>query len=278
MSYLKHLFFIIFLTLFSIDLGADVPKPWQMGLQDPATPVMESLYDFHNYLLIVVFVITIFVFALMGYVLYRFSHKRNPVPSKTSHNTMIEVVWTLVPCIILGILAVPSFKLLYYQEIMPKCDLTLKVVGYQWYWHYDYPDDEFGFDSYIKKDEELDIANGDIRLLSVDNQVVLPIKTNVRVQITAADVIHSWAVPSFGVKKDAVPGRLNEIWINIQKPGVYYGQCSELCGANHGFMPIVVKAVERNEYEEWLKDAKAKFAKNNNGKNFAVNSLRVEEG
>ena len=255
----KLLFFVICsVWCLGIDVYASSPKPWQIWTQDAATPVMAEMTLFHGFLLIVITVILVFVFCLLGYVLFKFSAKRNKTPSSTSHNTILEVVWTLIPCFILIIIAVPSFKLLYYSEIIPKSDLTLKVVGHQWYWSYEYPDHSISFDSNIIQDE--DLKSDDIRLLSVDNKVVLPIDTTVRIQVTASDVIHSWAVPAFGIKKDAVPGRLNEMWVNIKKVGVYYGQCSELCGINHGFMPIVVEAVSMGDFKKWLNNAKKEFS------------------
>ncbi len=232
------------------------PVKWQIGLQEAATPVMENVYHFHNFMMVIMCAIVAFVSILLVYVLVRFSKKNNPIPTKTSHNTLIEVVWTVIPLIIVGIIAVPSIKLLSYEEIIPESDMTIKVVGSQWYWSYEYVDhDNISFDSNIK----YDVAPGELRLFEVDNRLVVPIDTNIRVQITGADVIHSWAIPAFGIKKDAIPGRLNETWMKITKPGVYYGQCSELCGVLHGFMPIVVEAVPKEEFEKWLKHAKEKF-------------------
>ena len=254
------LFFCLMLcSLFGV--AHAVPVQWQMGTQEAVTPVMEKLVEFHNFLLYLIFGISIFVLALLIYVIFRFHHKKNPIPSKCSHNTTIEVVWTVVPLIIVGMILVPSIKILYYEEVIPESEMTLKVVGHQWYWHYDYEGADGGaisFDSYIKPDS--DLKDDEYRLLEVDNRVFLPVDTNIRVLITGADVIHSWAVPPFGVKVDAVPGRLNETWVNIKKEGVYYGQCSELCGVNHGFMSIAVEAVSKDKFDKWYKEAKKKFA------------------
>jgi cytochrome c oxidase subunit II len=234
--------------------------PWQMGMQPAATSIMHRVSGFHDLLLWMCVLIVAFVFALLAYACWRFSEKRNPVPSRRSHNTLLEVVWTAVPVLILVIIAIPSFKLLYYMDVVPETELTIKAVGHQWYWSYEYPDNgNFTFDAYM-------IAQGDLtadqlRLLETDNRIVVPVRTNIRIQTTAVDVLHSWAVPQFGVKVDAVPGRLNQLWINVDEPGTYYGQCSELCGVNHGFMPITVQAVERPEFDAWVAEAKTKFAR-----------------
>ena len=231
-------------------------KPWQLGFQDPVTPVMERLYGMHSFLLIVITVITIFVSMVMGYIIIRFRRKANPVPSKTTHNTMLEIIWTTIPIIILVIIAIPSLRLHYYMQHVVEPEMTLKVVGYQWYWHYEYPDQGgFGFDSYIKKGD--DLKGGDHRLLAVDNRVVVPVDTTVKVLVTGADVIHSWAVPAFGVKRDGVPGRLNETWFKATKIGTYFGQCSELCGVGHGFMPIVVDVVSKEDFAKWAQAKKS---------------------
>lgn len=236
-------------------------QPWQLGMRPAASPVQERIFTFHHYMLILITVVSIFVLALMIYVCIRFSEKNNPTPSKTSHNTMIEVIWTLVPVLILLAVVVPSFRLLYFMdksEIEGQADMTLKIVGYQWYWNYEYPDAGFSFDSYLVR--EPDLKEGELRLLTVDNPVVVPVGKKIRVQMTGGDVIHSWAMPNFGVKMDAVPGHLNETWFQADKIGTYYGQCSELCGRDHGFMPIVVHVVSEEDYEAWLAQAKDKFA------------------
>lgn len=233
---------------------AEAPKPWQMGFQEAASPAMRELTVFHGHLLYMVYGVSIFVMLLLAYVVIRFNAKRNPVPSTTTHNTWLEVIWTLVPTIIVVIIAIPSLRVLYKVDRVPESEMTLKVIGYQWYWGYQYPDQDVAFESNYIQDK--DIKSGQVRLLSVDKPVVVPVDTTIRVQITAADVIHSWAVPALGVKKDAVPGRLNETWMRVDKPGVYYGQCSELCGAGHGFMPIEIHAVSKPEFEEWVKQHK----------------------
>ncbi len=236
------------------------PLPWQMNLQDAATAIMEQVIGFHNLLLIIITLICIFVFALIGYVLYRFREDRNPVPSRRSHHTLLEVIWTAVPVLILVIIAVPSFKLLYYMDVVPETEFRIKAIGNQWYWTYEYPDQgNFTFDALMKADEEL--AEGEPRLLATDNQVVVPVDTKIRLQVTASDVIHSWAVPAFGIKIDAIPGRLNEAWFEAKETGVFYGQCSELCGRLHGFMPIAVKVVSKEEFAAWVEKAKQEFAK-----------------
>lgn len=225
---------------------------WQLGMQTPASPVMEQLYEKHNFLLWIISIITLFVLVVMTYICLRFNRKANPVPSKTTHHTMLEVIWTAIPILILVVIAIPSLRLHYYMERLTDPGMTLKVVGYQWYWHYDYPDQGgFGYDSYIKKGA--DLKPGDVRQLAVDNPVVVPVNTKVRVIMTGADVIHSWAVPAFGMKRDAVPGRLNETWFEANKIGTFYGQCSQLCGVGHGFMPIEVKVVSKEDFDAWVK-------------------------
>lgn len=233
--------------------------PWQLGLQDAFSPVAHDMHDFHNLLLVIITAISIFVLLLLIYVVVRFNRKANPTPSKTSHNTIIEIVWTVVPIMILIAIAVPSFNLLYKADRIENADMTLKAIGYQWYWGYEYVDeDELAFEAVMLEDDEL--KEGQPRLLATDNIIVLPIDTNIRLLVTAEDVLHSWAMPAFGVKLDAVPGRLNETWMRIEKEGMYYGQCSELCGARHGFMPIAVKAVSKEDYKKWLVEAKKEFA------------------
>lgn len=241
--------------------GLGMAKPWQLHFQEAVTPVMERLVPLHDGLTILAVVISVAVLALLLFVVLRFNAKSNPVPSKTTHNTLIEVVWTVVPILILIGIAIPSINLHYYMAENPKPDMTLKVVGYQWYWHYEYPDNGgFGFDSYMV--EEKDLKEGQPRLLTVDNEVVVPVDTTVLVQMTGGDVIHSWAVPAFGLKKDAMPGRLNETWFRAEKIGLYYGQCSELCGIKHGFMPIAVRVVSKEDFAKWVEEAKQKFAAN----------------
>lgn len=241
--------------------GEGQPDPWQFGFQEAFSPVAHRMHDFHNLLLWIITIITVFVLLLMIYVVIRFNRKANPTPSKTSHNTMIEVIWTVAPVLILIVIAIPSFSLLYYGDRVEKADMTLKAIGYQWYWGYEYVDEDgLAFDAVMVEEE--DLKPGQPRLLTADNMVVLPVDTNIRLLVTAEDVLHSWAMPAFGVKMDAVPGRLNETWVRIEKEGMYYGQCSELCGARHGFMPIAIKAVSKEEYKAWLVKAKEQFASN----------------
>jgi cytochrome c oxidase subunit II len=232
------------------------PKPWEMTLQEAATPVMENIISFHNLLLVIITVITLFVLALLVIVVVKFNAKTNPVPSRTTHNTLIEVAWTLIPVLILVAIAVPSFRLLFQQLDLPKADLTVKVTGKQWYWSYAYPDNgKFEFDSLMAADKQP-------RLLGVDNEMVVPVNKVIRVQTTGADVIHAFAVPSFGIKIDSIPGRLNETWFKATKVGMYYGQCSELCGKDHAFMPIAVRVVTDQEFASWVEAAKKKYATN----------------
>ena len=240
------------------------PQPWQMDLQAPATPVMTQVANFHGLLLWIISAIVVFVAALLAYACWRFRESRNPTPSRRSHNTLLEVVWTAVPVLLLLIIAIPSFKLLYFMETVPQTDMTLKAIGRQWYWSYVYPDHgNFTFDSYMIADG--DLQPGQLRLLETDNRVVVPVQTNVRVQTTASDVLHSWAMPQFGVKVDAVPGRLNELWFRVDEPGTYYGQCSEICGANHPFMPITIEAMSKEAFEAWVADAQQRFARVDDG-------------
>lgn len=238
--------------------NADYPRPWQMTFQEAVTPVMQTIQKMHFDIMIVLFMIVIVVLVLLLFVSVRFHHRMNPVPNKFSHNVAVEVVWTTIPIIIVSFIAFFTFKALRYTETIPQEELTIKVVGYQWYWNYSYPDQGIAFDSYIIKDA--DLQPGQKRLLEVDNRIVIPENTVVKFIITAADVIHSFAVPAFGLKMDAVPGRVNETWAQVTKPGVYYGQCSELCGVNHGFMPIAIEVVSKEKFQEWLSAAKIKHA------------------
>ncbi|MFT5540200.1 MAG: cytochrome c oxidase subunit 2 [Alphaproteobacteria bacterium] len=230
---------------------AQVAKPWQKNFQDAATPVAQQIHDFHDVLLILTSVITVFVLLLLIYVVVRFNAKANPTPTRTTHNTLVEVAWTVVPIMILVGIAIPSFKLLYFQDRTAKPEMTLKVTGHQWYWSYEYPDHgKIAFDSLMVPDDQL--KPGQYRLLEVDNRVVVPVNTNVRVLVTASDVLHAWAVPAFGVKMDTVPGRLNETWFRVTRTGTFYGQCSELCGVNHGFMPIAIDVVSKADFAKWV--------------------------
>ena len=230
------------------------PAPWEFKLQEAASPVMENITWFHNYLTALIFVITLFVLALLAIVVVKFNAKANPVPSRTTHNTLIEVAWTLIPVLILVSIAVPSFRLLFLQLDIPKSDVTIKATGNQWNWTYTYPDDKIEYTSIILSEEDRAKLNPPPpRLLGVDHAIVVPVNKVIRVQTTGADVIHSFAMPAFGIKIDAIPGRLNETWFTATKLGVYYGQCSELCGKNHAFMPIVVKVVNDKDYDDWKK-------------------------
>lgn len=230
------------------------PSPWEYTLQPAASPVMENITWFHNFLLWIITAITIFVAILLAIVALKFNVRANPVPSKTTHNTLIEVVWTIVPVLILVCIAVPSFRLLFQELDVPKADLTIKATGKQWYWSYSYPDNgKFEFDSLM-------VADKAPRLLGVDNEVVVPVNKIIRVQTTAADVIHSFAIPAFGIKIDAIPGRLNETWFKATKEGMYYGQCSELCGKDHAFMPIAIRVVSDTDFTTWVEAAKKKYA------------------
>jgi cytochrome c oxidase subunit II len=230
------------------------PAPWAMTLSASASPVMDSIRHFHNGLQIVITVITLFVMALLLIVIVRFNSSSNRVPSRTTHNTMIEVAWTLIPVLILVSIAVPSFRLLFEELDIPKPDMTVKVTGKQWYWSYAYPDNgNFEFDSMLAEDKKP-------RMLGVDNELVVPMNKVVRVEVTGADVIHSFGIPSFGIKIDAIPGRLNETWFKATKTGMFYGQCSELCGRDHAFMPIAVRVVSDQDFATWVESAKKKFA------------------
>lgn len=239
--------------------GEGQPSPWELGMQNAATPVMEDIVWFHNFLLWIVTGIAGFVLLLLLIIIVRFNARANPTPSRTTHNTFLEVAWTLIPVCILLVIAVPSFRLLFFQLNTPPADLTVKATGKQWFWTYTYPDNgNLEFDSLLLQDKERKADQP--RLLSVDNELVVPVNKIVRVQVTGADVIHSFAVPSFGIKIDAIPGRLNETWFKAEREGMYYGQCSELCGKDHAFMPIAVHVVSEEAFTAWLADAKKKFA------------------
>ncbi|OPZ00424.1 cytochrome c oxidase subunit II [Bradyrhizobium sacchari] len=230
------------------------PAPWEWTLQQSGSPVMDNIVWFHNFLFVLIALITLFVLALLVIVVIKFNARANPVPSRTTHNTLIEVVWTLVPVLILVGIAVPSFRLLFLELDVPKADLTIKATGKQWYWSYAYPDNgKFEFDSLMAQDKQP-------RLLGVDNEMVVPVNKVIRVQVTGADVIHAFALPAFGVKIDAIPGRLNETWFKAAKTGMFYGQCSELCGKDHAFMPIAIRVVSDQEFASWVETAKKKFA------------------
>tara|TARA_B100002019_G_scaffold225858_1_gene198878 strand:+ start:689 stop:1540 length:852 start_codon:yes stop_codon:yes gene_type:complete len=238
------------------------PKDWQITFQEAASENMTMITDFNNFLLILMTAISVFVLGLMLYVMVRFNARANPEPSTTTHNTLVEVVWTVVPIVILVVIAIPSFRLLYFQRDIPEADMTVKAVGYQWYWGYEYPDHgDFAFDSLMLSEEE----RGDQpRLLATDTAMVVPVDTTVRVIVTAADVLHAFAMPAFGLKMDAVPGRLNETWFKAEKTGTYYGQCSELCGIRHAFMPIRIEVVSKADFALWVEEAQNEYAEIDN--------------
>ena len=247
-------FLLAVLAIFAPALAyADgIARPWQLNFQEPASTVMEKLAWLHDdFLMYIITTITVFVMLLMAWIVIRYNAKSNPVPSKTTHNVPLEIIWTVIPILVLVAIAIPSVRVHNFMEQEVEGGITLKVTGYQWYWGYEYPDNGgINFESRIIADK--DLKAGEPRLLSVDNPIVIPVNTKVRVQTTAADVIHAWAVPAFGVKRDAVPGRLNETWFEATKEGRYYGQCSELCGVNHGFMPIVVDVVSKEKFDAWV--------------------------
>nr|YP_009002113.1 cytochrome c oxidase subunit 2 [Sporolithon durum]AGU16678.1 cytochrome c oxidase subunit 2 [Sporolithon durum] len=248
------LFFIT--TLFPTIVLSDAPEKWQLGFQDPATPIMEGIINLHHDLMFFICVISIFVSWMLGRTLWYFNFNRNLIPSTLTHGTLIEMVWTVTPAFILLIIAIPSFSLLYAMDEVISPAITIKTLGRQWYWSYEYSDysDEQGnsieFDSYMIPEEDLEL--GQLRLLEVDNRMVIPINTHIRVIVSAADVLHSWAIPSLGIKCDAIPGRLNQASLFVKREGLYYGQCSEICGINHGFMPIVVEVVSLKNYVTWI--------------------------
>jgi cytochrome c oxidase subunit II len=261
--FLGPLFALIGLAMGSGEAIAAQPEPWQLNFQPAASPVMERVASLHDLLLWIITLISIFVLALLVFACLRFRASRNARPSRRTHHTLLEIAWTAVPVLILVVIAIPSFKLLYFMDRIPEPEMTLKAVGHQWYWSYEYPDDgNFTFDAYMVADG--DLKEDQLRLLTTDNAVVLPVDTDIRVLVTATDVIHAWAVPAFGVKSDGVPGRVNETWLRIDEPGMYYGQCSELCGDFHGFMPIMVRAVGKQEFEAWTKLAQEQFARAGN--------------
>jgi cytochrome c oxidase subunit 2 len=266
-----------FITLFisnqalsAENIGA--AHPWGLNLREAFSPVMAEMVSFHNALIWLIVIISLFVLALLVIIVVKFNTKANPKASKTTHNTFIEIAWTAIPVLILVVMAVPSFKLLYKSDVVPEAHMTVKAIGHQWYWSYEYPDHgNFTYDAWLVQDKE-DMEGEDrpfTRLLTTDTRVVVPVGKVIRVQMTSTDVLHSWAVPSLGVKKDAVPGRLNELWFEANREGIFYGQCSELCGTNHGYMPIEVHAVSEEEFLAWVEDSKEKYAKVGNNLNVA---------
>jgi cytochrome c oxidase subunit 2 len=241
--------------------GLGQPTPWQLGLQDSASPVMTDITNFHDFLLWIITAISGFILLLLLIVIVRFNARANPTPSRTTHNTPLEIMWTIVPVVVLVLIAVPSFRLLFLELDVPTPDLTVKATGKQWFWSYAYPDNgNFEFDSLIVADK--DLKPGQLRLLTVDNEMVVPVNKVVHVLVTGSDVIHSFAVPSFGIKIDAVPGRINETWFKATTIGTFHGQCSELCGKNHAFMPITVNVVNDNDFTAWVAQAKKNYGSN----------------
>jgi cytochrome c oxidase subunit 2 len=241
--------------------GAAQPRPWEIGMQPPASPVAEKIQSLHDLVLVIITAITVFVALLLLWVLYRYSAKRNATPSQTSHNTLIEVLWTVIPILILVVIAIPSFRLVYFEDRTKDPALTIKVTGHQWFWEYTYPDQgNLDFSSYIVPDDQL--KPGQPRLLTVDNQLVIPAGKDIRILTTSGDVIHSFFIPSLGVQRYAIPGRTIETWVRADKPGVYYGECNQICGENHSRMPISVRAIPADEFQAWVEKAKKQFAEN----------------
>ena len=255
---------IILLTCFISNVMANesLPKDWQLGFNEPATSLMADVISFHSYILLPIIIgISILVLFLLLYISFKFNSNRGHTPSMTTHNTLIEILWTVIPVILLIIIAIPSFRILYTSETIPDSDLTIKAIGNQWYWSYEYPDHgDFSFDATMLQDHEL--SSPDLRLLETDTQIVVPVNKVVKLLITSNDVLHAWTIPAFAVKKDAVPGRLNETWFKAEKTGTFYGQCSELCGPKHAFMPINVKVVSQKEFELWIEFAQEEYASN----------------
>jgi cytochrome c oxidase subunit 2 len=245
--------------------GVGQPAPWQIDLAGAATPIMERVHAFHSMLLPIITVIALFVLVLLIWVVYRYNQQSNPVSSRVTHHTLLEVAWTVVPIMILVVIAIPSFRLLYEQQTIPKADMTIKATGAQWYWSYEYPDNEgISFDANMLPEAEASPQKP--RLLAVDNEVVVPINKVVRLQVTGADVIHAFAMPAFGIKVDAIPGRLNEAWFKATREGVFYGQCSELCGTKHAFMPIAIRVVSEGDFANWIATKKAETNGQGSGK------------
>ncbi len=266
----KYISLTIFSFLLSFFCNANetelgVPTNWGIDLQNPITDVAQNVYDLHVFVNIIITLITLFVLALLVWVCFRYSEKNNKSPSKTVHNTIIEILWTAIPVLILVVISIPSFKLLYKQDVIPEPDLTIKAIGYQWYWGYEYPDHgNFAYEAFmLQSEDEVEDNKPFKRMLTTDTKVVVPVNKIVRVQVTAADVLHSWAVPALGVKTDAIPGRLNETWFKADKTGIFYGMCSELCGVNHQSMPIEIHVVTDSEFTAWVAESQKKYANNN---------------
>jgi cytochrome c oxidase subunit 2 len=262
---------IVFVASATAALAAGIgqPEPWQMDLQQEVTNIGRQVHSFNNWIHFFMALITLFVLGLIIAVVVKFNDKANPTPSRTTHHTMLEVAWTVVPVLILVAIAIPSFRVLRTQLVIPPTDLTIKVTGHQWYWNVEYPDPGAGFKFDANLIEDKDLKPGQPRLLAVDNEAVLPVNKAIRVQVTAADVMHNFAMPSFGQKLDAIPGRLNETWFRPEREGVYYGQCSELCGTRHAYMPIAIRVVSEAQYAQWLEEAKKKYARIESGTRLA---------
>lgn len=259
-KYTVSLILSLFVALSSSQAFATAEN-YGLNLLEAASPSLERITEFHDMMLWIISATVLFVFALLVFVVLRYNKAANPKPESFSHNVLIEIIWTVVPIVILIVIAVPSFKLLYYTDRTAEPEMTLKVIGHQWYWEYEYPDqDGISFNSYMIPEEEIDASKGEQRLLSTDMKVVLPVDTNIQILVTSADVIHSFAMPALGLKTDAMPGRLNETWVRITKPGVYYGQCSELCGKDHAYMPIEIHAVSKEEFVNWVEKAKEEYS------------------
>lgn len=271
------IFSTLFLLLTTARAFAQAPRNWELGMQTPHSPVKVGIAHLHDLVLIIITVITIFVAGLLLYTIWRFDSRRNAVATRTSHNTVLEIAWTVLPVLILVVIAIPSFRLVYFEDRAANPDMTIKVTGHQWYWEYTYPDNEgVDFASYVIAEDQL--KPGQLRLLDVDNQLVLPAGKSVRILTTSADVIHSFFIPSLGVQRYAIPGRTIETWVKIDVPGTYYGECNQICGTNHSAMPISIKAVTPDEFVAWAKDAKKKFADGGTPAPRAVGTASVDAG
>ena len=247
------------------------PTPWQMGLQAAADERMRDIVDLHNFVLYIITAISIFVLGLLVVIMVRFNAKANPTPSTTTHNTTLEVAWTIIPVLVLVVIAIPSFRLLYFEDTIPPADITIKAIGKQWFWSYEYPDNgNFTFDSLVLSDR-VAAQRKEPRLLGANNHMVVPLGKTVRLLTTGADVIHAWTIPAFGVKIDAIPGRINQTWFKAEKEGLFYGECSELCGARHAYMPIEVEVLSQEKFDQWVAEAKTKYATVGAATRFAAN-------
>ena len=273
MKFIISIFISVFLLCSLAVAEVGLSENWQLSFQEPATDLMSDIISFHSYILMPIITgISILVLFLLLYIAFRFNSSKNQVASTTTHNAVVEILWTVIPVILLIIIAIPSFRLLYVSETIPKADLTIKAIGNQWYWSYEYPDyGDIVFDANMLNDDEL--SDPKLRLLETDTQIVVPINKVVKLQITSNDVLHAWTIPAFGVKMDAVPGRLNETWFKANREGIFYGQCSELCGPKHAFMPINVKVVSETEFESWIDFAKEEYASGNI--NFEKNTFDI---